>query len=57
MEIHKCLYESVTFFKNKEKSFIAWVGTMVRPLNVAETEYIFKEGEEITESKKNINSS
>jgi hypothetical protein len=24
---------------------------MVRPLNVAETEYIFKEGEEISESK------
>jgi hypothetical protein len=51
MEIHKCLYESVKFFQNKEKSFIAWVGTMVRPLNISETEYIFKEGEEITESK------
>jgi hypothetical protein len=54
MEIHKRLYETVTFFANKEKSFIAWVGTMVRPLNIAEFEYIFKEGEEITESKPSV---
>lgn len=34
MEIHKSLYETVSFFKFKEKSLIAWIGTILRPLNV-----------------------
>lgn len=34
MEIHKSLYQTVGFFKFKEKSFIAWIGTILRPLNV-----------------------
>ena len=51
MQIHKRMYEAVKFFKNKDKSFITWVGPMLQPMNVAEQEYIFKEGEEITESK------
>ena len=51
MQIHKRMYEAVKFFKSKDKSFITWVGPMLQPMNVAEQEYIFKEGEEITESK------
>jgi hypothetical protein len=32
MEIHKRMYETIGFFRNKEKSFIAWIGTVLRPL-------------------------
>ena len=39
------------FFKNKDKSFIAWVGTTLRPINVQEQELIYREGDDITESK------
>lgn len=49
MEIHKRMYSTVTFFQNKDKSFIAWVGTVIRPINIQESEYIFKECEEIIE--------
>lgn len=45
------MYIAVTFFKDKDKSFIAWISTMLRPTNVEEGRYIYKEGEEITESK------
>ena len=55
MQIHKRMYETIFFFKNKEKSFIAWIGTVLRPTNVQEQEYIYKEGEEISESKKIFN--
>ncbi len=51
MIMHHKLYTSVKFLKNKDKSFIAWVATMLRPTNVEEGRYIYKEGEEITESK------
>ena len=34
MEIHKRMYETISFFKNKDKSFILWIGTVLRPLNV-----------------------
>lgn len=36
MEIHKRMYETISFFKNKEKSFIVWIGTVLRPLNIQE---------------------
>jgi CRP-like cAMP-binding protein len=49
MEIHKHMYENVTFFKDKDKAFIAWIGVVIRPLNIQEQEYICKEGEEIIE--------
>jgi hypothetical protein len=51
MEIHKRMYETIKFFNRKEKSFIVWIGTVLRPLNIQEQDYIFKEAEEITESK------
>jgi hypothetical protein len=45
------MFESLSFFQHKEKTFIAWIGTVLRPINISEQEYFFKEGEEITESK------
>lgn len=34
MEIHKRIYETIIFLKFKEKSFIAWIGKLLRPINV-----------------------
>jgi len=31
MEIHKNIYITIDFFKNKEKSFIAWIGPLLKP--------------------------
>lgn len=43
------MYSNVNFFKGRDKSFIAWIGTVIRPLNIPEEDYIFKEGEQIIE--------
>jgi hypothetical protein len=51
MKIHAQMYSNIKFFKEKDKTFIAWVGTLLRPLNVQEADYIYQEIEEITESK------
>ena len=51
MIIHGKMYPTVTFFADKDKSFIAWVTRMIKPMNVEDHEYVYKEGEEITESK------
>ena len=51
MEIHKNIYHTVDFFKDKERSFIAWIGPLLKPIKISELEYICKEGEEIKESK------
>ena len=48
-EIHKHMFESVRFFQGKEKTFIAWIGTVLRPMNISEQEYLYKEGEDIME--------
>jgi CRP-like cAMP-binding protein len=49
MEIHKNIYNTIDFFKNKERSFIAWIGPLLKPNHTQELEYIFQEGEEIKE--------
>jgi hypothetical protein len=36
MEIHKKIYRTVLFFKDKDKNFIAWLSTMLRPIYVQE---------------------
>jgi len=41
MEIHKQMYESVEFLKDRPKSFIAWIGNVLKPFNVSEQEYIY----------------
>jgi len=49
MAIYRKMFSNVKFFDRKEKSFIIWVGTAIRPMNIQEQEYIFKEGEKIIE--------
>lgn len=49
LQIHLKMYSSVSFFQNKDKSFIAWIGTVIRPINIQELDFICKEGEDITE--------
>jgi hypothetical protein len=51
MKIHEKMYANIKFFKDKDKSFLAWVGTLLKPLNVQAPEYIYKEHDEITDSK------
>ena len=51
MIVHDHLYKEVKFFKEKERNFIVWITIMLRPINIDNEKYIFKEGEEITESK------
>ena len=51
MAIHKRMYSNIKFFQDKDNTFIAWVGTYLRPINIQEKDYIYKEGEDITESK------
>ena len=51
MAIHKKMYSNIKFFQDKDNNFIAWVGTFLRPINVQEKDYIYKEGEDITEGK------
>ena len=51
MAIHKKMYSNIKFFQNRDIKFIVWIGTILRPVNIHENDYIFKEGEEITEGK------
>ena len=45
MEIHRDIYRNIQFFKHKERSFIVWVGPLLRPFMVTELDYIYKEGD------------
>lgn len=49
------MYSNIQFFKEKESSFIAWIARLIKPNKVEEGDYIYKEGEDIVESKKNSN--
>ena len=51
MEIHKNIYVNIDFFKDRDKSYIAWIGPLLKPIKAQEQEYIYKEGEEIKEGK------
>jgi hypothetical protein len=52
MTIHTKLYSNLYYFQDKDKSFIAWISTLLRPINVEDEKYIYREGEEVTEGKK-----
>lgn len=54
MILHNQLYANVNYFKGKDKSFIGWISTLLKPMNVDNLKYIYKEGEEVTESKRFI---
>ena len=45
------MHSSVKFFKKKEKSFIAWMSIIMKPIVYDEGKYIYEDGDEITESK------
>jgi hypothetical protein len=34
LEIHKKIYETVEFLKNKDKSFVVWIVKFLRPIHV-----------------------
>lgn len=51
MVIHRQMYSHVSFFQDKDKSLITWVSRLIRPINYEDQDYIYKEGEEIFESK------
>lgn len=43
------MYSSVVFFQDKDRSFITWITRLIVPLNMEAHEYVYKEGEEITD--------
>jgi len=47
MDIHKRIYQTISFFKDKDKNFIAWIGTLLRPINVQQDDFIYREGEDV----------
>ena len=51
MLIHSKKYEYLPFFKGKDTCFMVWIGTVIKSLSVEADEYIYKEGEDLVESK------
>lgn len=51
MVIHRNLYQTIDFFKLKDKGFILWIGNVLRPLHLSADEYLYTEGDDISESK------
>jgi hypothetical protein len=49
--MHQEMINKIPFFQNKDPSFIAFCGPMLRPMKIQKDEFIFKEGEPIDESK------
>jgi CRP-like cAMP-binding protein len=42
-------YSNIAYFKDKDKSFIAWISTLLKPINQEDQDYIYKEGDDVTE--------
>ena len=51
MAMNQNWYEKVKFFNEKDKSFLVWITRLIKPLSCEENDYIYKEGEQILESK------
>lgn len=49
--IHQKMYSTINFFKERDESYLAWVVSNLKTVNAIEKEYLFKEGEDATESK------
>jgi Ion channel len=47
--INTKLYQKIGFFKGKDKSFVTWIATVLKTVNFEEKDYIFKEGDHVTE--------
>jgi hypothetical protein len=41
MVIHQKMYSNVLFFKGKDKSLIAWIGSVIKPITFDAKQYIF----------------
>jgi hypothetical protein len=52
--IHEKLFKNINFFQGKDHTFQSWVSVMLKPLNVQAPEFIYKEDEDITDSKLSI---
>ncbi len=52
--LHKDIMDSVPFFKDKPKSFLAAICPAFRPMKVAKGEFIFMEGDPADESNPHI---
>ena len=48
-EMHYNVISKFPFFKNKPEEFIAHIGALLKPVHIAEGEYIYKEGEPISD--------
>jgi CRP-like cAMP-binding protein len=49
LKIHSQMYQNINFFKEKDSTFIAWIATLLRPINQDSEEYVYKEGEDVAE--------
>ena len=49
--IHQKMYMNVHFFKGKDASFVSWIATVLKPFNIEEREYIYKDGEVVNDGK------
>jgi hypothetical protein len=49
--MHQNMYSNVTFFKERDETFLAWISTVVKDISFQEKEFIYKEGEKANESK------
>ena len=46
------MYSTVKFFKDKDESFVVWITKILAPLSTHSQDYIYREGEDIDESKR-----
>lgn len=49
MAIHHTMYASVQFFHGKDQSFLTWITRLIAPLSIEAKDYVYKEGEEISD--------
>ena len=48
--MHKEIVESIPYFQDKSPSFIAFIGSLLRPIKVNEGDFIYIEGDLAEES-------
>jgi len=46
--IHEHTYKKIDFFKGRSSAFIAWICPLLKPMPYPENQYIFFEGDDIT---------
>ena len=48
MHIHEGTYKQITSFKGKSSAFIAWICPLLKPHLCLQNQYIFFEGDDVT---------